>query len=116
MNMPEKGFYYHYKRDPNAAVNADAYEVLGTAWSTESGGSVHSSNPEDFMQDEVVIYRPLYDTSLVYKNGKRFWTRPLKMFLEEIDFGGENVLRFQKIADSEKISQLEKIKKELYTE
>ena len=112
----EKGFYYHYKRDPNTPCNVNAYEVVGTAWSTESGGSVHTSNPEDFVKDEVVIYRPLYDSALVYMNGKRFWMRPLDMFLEEITKDGKTFLRFQKITDPEIIGQLEKIKTRMYRE
>ena len=111
---PEKGFYYHYKRDPKAAFNEFAYEVLGTAFSTESAGNVHSQDPKDFEKDEVVVYRPLYKTALVYQAGKLFWTRPLAMFIEMITKDGKEMQRFFKITDPELITNLEKIRDELY--
>jgi hypothetical protein len=111
---PEKGFYYHYKRDPNAAVNEFAYEVLGTAFSTESGGSVHSSDRKDFEKNEVVIYWPLYDHALVYKAGKLFWTRPLSMFLQKVSKDGIETTRFIRVTDPEVIKILTKYKENLY--
>ena len=113
--IPEKGFYYHYKRDPDGPFNYAAYEVLGTAFSTESEGSVHSDNPNDFLKDEVVIYRPLFKEALVYKAGRDFWTRPHAMFLEKVTIDGKEIDRFQKITDPTILADLEKIRDEMYS-
>ncbi len=110
----EKGFYYHYKHDPKGEFNDAAYELLGSAFSTESGGKVHSDDPSDFLEDEVVIYRPLFVEALVYKVGRDFWTRPIKMFFDDIEYNGKIVKRFQKITDSDTILELEKIRDKMY--
>jgi len=61
------GKYKHYK--------GNQYEVLGVAKHSET-------------LEELVIY----------KNSEGdFWARPLKMFLEEADFGGKKVKRFKYI-------------------
>lgn len=113
MKSPEKGFYYHYKHDP-AMFNDAAYEVIGTAFNTESGGSIHSDDPADFFQDEVVIYRPIFKSSLVYQNGKRYWIRPVQMFLDVLEKDGKKINRFERITDLEIIAKLEKVKEEMY--
>ena len=33
--VPEPGFYYHYKHNPNGPVNDYAYEVVGVGFHTE---------------------------------------------------------------------------------
>lgn len=114
-NHLEKGFYYHYKHDDAKGIRNFAYELLGTAWSTESGGNTHTDNPEDFLKDEAAIYRPLYEESLVYKNGRCFWIRPLGMFMEEVTKDGKIFPRFAKITDPEIIKELEKIRDEMYS-
>ena len=63
------GKYEHYK--------GKQYEVLGTA--------KHSETLEEF-----VVYKALYGEG-------ELWVRPLKMFLEEVDFNGKKVLRFKYI-------------------
>ena len=113
MQQPEKGFYYHYRHDSNGPVNNCDYEVLGNAFNTESV-DFKTENPDDFLKDEVVIYRPLYDTSLVFKADKRFWVRPAKMFLENITKDGEAFSRFIKITDEKVITELIKIRDEMY--
>ncbi len=113
---PEKGFYYHYKRDTNTPFNENAYEVVGTGWSTESGGNVHNDDTSGFLNDEVVIYRPIFESALVYKNGKRFWTRPVKMLTDLITKDGKTFSRFQKITDPKTIEELIKIRDEMYTD
>lgn len=113
MQPPQKGFYYHYKHDPQGSVNNCAYEVIGNAFNTEAV-DFKTDNPNDFLKDEVVIYRPLYDTSLVYKAEKRFWYRPAKMFLEEVTKDEKIFPRFQKITDEKVISELIKIRDEIY--
>ena len=63
------GKYEHYK--------GGQYEVLGIA--------KHSETREEF-----VVYKALY-------GGGELWIRPLKMFLEEVDFNGKKVSRFKYI-------------------
>ena len=65
----KSGKYKHYK--------GAEYEVLGTA--------KHSETLEEF-----VVYKALYGEG-------ELWIRPLKMFLEEVNFGGKKVLRFKYI-------------------
>jgi len=113
-NNIQKGFYYHYKRSAHDALNYAAYEVMGTAFNTESGGNVHSDDPNDFVADEVVVYRPLFTEALTYQAGRDFWIRPVKMFLEKVLVGGEEVERFQKINDPELVTKLEKLRDDMY--
>lgn len=67
-----KGVYQHYK--------GNYYEVLDVARHSES-------------LEELVVYKALYgDFGL--------WVRPLSMFLEEIEFNGAKIKRFQKINEA----------------
>jgi hypothetical protein len=104
MNIPEKGFYYHYKHDPAGDIGKYAYEVLNIAYHTEI------ENPDERM---LVIYRPLYK-SFVYEAGNRWDARPLTMFMEKVVKDGREMERFTKIADSKVISELEKIRDQMY--
>ena len=65
------GKYEHYK--------GGQYEVLGIA--------KHSETMEEF-----VVYKALYDEG-------ELWVRPLKMFLEEVEFKGKKVPRFKYIGE-----------------
>ena len=65
------GKYEHYK--------GARYEVLGVA--------KHSETLEEF-----VVYKALYDK-------EELWIRPLKMFLEEVEFSGKKVPRFKYIGN-----------------
>ena len=68
MNV-QKGIYQHFK--------GNRYEVIDIARHSET-------------QEYLVIYRPLYgDYSL--------WARPLDMFTEEVDVGGQKQARFKYI-------------------
>ena len=67
--MIKVGKYEHYK--------GGQYEVLGIA--------KHSETMEEF-----VVYKALYDEG-------KLWIRPLKMFMEEVEFGGKRVPRFKYI-------------------
>ena len=55
------------------------YEVLGIA--------KHSETMEEF-----VVYKALYGEG-------DLWIRPIKMFLEEVEFGGKKVPRFKYIGN-----------------
>ena len=62
----KEGRYRHYKRN--------YYEVIGVARHSES-------------EEEMVIYMPLYGNS-------GLWVRPLDMFNELVEIGGQRVPRF----------------------
>jgi hypothetical protein len=61
------GRYRHFK--------GGLYEVLGVATHSETG-------------EALVVYRPLYREGAL-------WVRPLAMFLEEVEHGGQRVPRFR---------------------
>lgn len=103
--VPEKGFYYHYKHDPKGSVNNYAYEVIGVGIHSED-----DCRPEDA---NMVVYQPLYEAA-VYKAGKLFDLRPLEMWMGDVTKDGETFRRFQRIIDPVVITELEKIKKEMY--
>ena len=67
MNSISPGRYRHYK--------GKDYEVLGTA--------THSETLET-----LVLYVPLYGDG-------GYWVRPLQMFVESVQIGGEAVPRFR---------------------
>ncbi len=98
------GFYYHYKHDPNGTINNYAYEIMGIGHHTEMEGLAESA---------MVMYRPLYESS-VYKAGKHWDLRPLHMFMEEVTKEGKTFPRFQKITDPDLIEKLEKTRDEMY--
>jgi len=65
------GKYQHFK--------GNNYEVIGIAKHSET-------------MEELVVYRALYG-----EHG--LWVRPLKMFLEEVEFEGNKVPRFKYLGD-----------------
>jgi hypothetical protein len=106
-HVPEKGYYYHYKHDPNGSINNYAYELIGVGCHTED-----DCRPEDAT---LAVYRPLYEAS-VYKAGKLFDIRPLEMWVGEVIKDGKNIPRFAKINDANIIAELNMVKKEMYGE
>ncbi len=98
--VPEPGLYYHYKHDPKGPVNNYAYEVLGVSSHTEEDGVW------------FVIYRPLYAEAGVYQASRKlgvpcFDSRPVEMWLEEVEKDGVKIPRFRKITDPETIAKLD---------
>lgn len=67
MNTVKTGRYRHYK--------GKEYTVIGVARHSET-------------EDELVVYRKEYDDH-------GLWVRPLAMFIETVDVGGQIVPRFQ---------------------
>jgi len=65
------GKYEHYK--------GGQYEVLGIAKHSET-------------LEELVVYKALYGQG-------ELWVRPLKMFLEEVEFKGKKVPRFKYVGE-----------------
>lgn len=106
--LPERGFYYHYKHDPNGLINNYAYEVVGVGYHTED-----DCRPID---QYLVWYRPLYD-AFVYTlgKGKLGDTRPLSMFMESVTKDGKTFPRFLKIEDPAIVAELTRIKDEMYS-
>ncbi|MDB5194092.1 MAG: hypothetical protein JWN50_106 [Parcubacteria group bacterium] len=101
-NIPGKGFYYHYKHDPNGPINAYAYQVLGVGHHTE----------EDLF---FVVYRPIYE-AYVYKLGKMFDIRPLDTFMEQVEKDGYKIARFERVTDPLVLLKLIEIRDSMYPE
>lgn len=66
-NTLKLGKYLHYK--------GKEYQVVGVAKHSET-------------LDELVVYKALY-------GDYNLWARPLKMFLEEVEFEGKKIPRFE---------------------
>ena len=69
--MIKIGKYKHFK--------GDLVEVVGEAR--------HSETLEEF-----VVYKHITGK---HASEEKYWIRPIKMFLEEVEFNGEKVLRFK---------------------
>ncbi len=63
------GRYRHYK--------GGEYQVYGVGWHSET-------------EEAVVIYRPLYGAG-------ELWVRPFEMFVEDVEFKGKKLPRFELI-------------------
>jgi hypothetical protein len=78
MNHLKTGIYQHYK--------GSQYRVLGVCRHSET-------------DERLVVYQCLYgDYSL--------WVRPLAMFLESVQVGGQQVLRFERLQSLDKADWL----------
>lgn len=71
-NSLKLGLYEHYK--------GNRYRVLGVAKHSET-------------LEELVVYKALYGERLT-------WVRPLKMFLEMVEIGGETKPRYRYLGKS----------------
>lgn len=105
--VPEPGYYYHYKHDPQKGVADYAYYIYGVGSHTEE----YAKEPEKFFQ----VYRPLYE-SFAYTHGKMFDLRPVHMFFEAAEWQGKEVERFTRIIDPSVIAELREIKRRMYPE
>ena len=76
---PPTGVYEHYKSVPE---DRRFYQVIGFARHTES-------------EEILAVYIPLY--VIPEHKGLRLQVRPLKMFIEEIEWKGVTVPRFRYI-------------------
>jgi hypothetical protein len=108
--VPEPGFYYHYKHDPKGLVNNYAYEVVGVGFHTED-----DARPGE---EHFVCYRPLHE-SPVYEASKKlgipcFDTRPLEMWMSDVEVGGKTLKRFSRITDPAILAELESIRDAMY--
>ena len=105
-NLPEPGYYYHFKHDPAGPLNNYAYYIYGVGHHTEEDCPAADA----FMQ----VYRPLYENSYAHRNGGLFDLRPLQMFYEPAIKDDRPVARFTKITDSRIIAELREIKARMY--
>ena len=99
MAIPQKGFYIHYKHNPSGMLHDHMYEVVGVGRNTEE-------------KTYTVLYRPLYQND--WMPPADFQSRPLEMFLEEIEKEGVKIPRFKMITDPSLIAELEDVKMEMY--
>jgi hypothetical protein len=99
MIFPQKGFYVHYKHDPSGVPHNYMYEVVGIGRNTED-------------KNYTVIYRPMYEFD--WMPPANFQSRPLEMFLEEVEKEGIKIPRFRLITDSKLIEELEKVRSVMY--
>lgn len=77
-NQPQKrDRYTHWKKPENE------YEIIG----------IGMSQMESYDMQEMVIYKPLFDTEIDVE----YWVRPLEDFIGEVDYAdGEKGPRFVK--------------------
>ncbi len=104
--VPKRGFYYHYKHDPEGPIDNYAYEFMGAGCHTED-----DCRPEDAC---MAVYRPLYKSASVYKAGKLFDLRPLEMWMGTVKKDGKTAPRFRRITDTKTIAKLRVIRKKMY--
>lgn len=97
--LPEPGFYYHYKHDPDGPENQAAYEVLGTGWHTETG-------------EFCTLYRPLYEGWAL--THRITYLRPAAMFMDPVDKPEYQGARFIRIVDPALIARLSAVRDQLY--
>lgn len=105
--LPEFGFYYHYKHDPDGPLNNYAYFVFNVGYHTEDDCRL--------VDQWSVDYLPLYD-SHVFRigKGKVSDSRPLSMFMSTVQKDGKTIPRFTKIQDASVIDILMGMKKAMY--
>ncbi len=101
MQKVEKGFYYHYKHKEENSIFDYVYEVIGIGRNTEEGTF-------------TVLYRPIYEND--WLSPVDYQSRPLSMFVEEVEKDGKKMKRFQKIEDKEIIEKLKIKREEMYGE
>ena len=104
--VPEPGFYYHYKHDLDGPEEKYAYELLAVGHHTEE-----DCRPDDSF---VAVYRPLYEDALVYRLGRMYDIRPLGMFMETVTKEGIEKPRFARITDQGLIERLKGRRDRMY--
>jgi hypothetical protein len=104
--LPQPGYYYHFKHGPHGPVNNYAYYIYGVGHHTEGD----CREADAFMQ----VYRPLYEDSYAFRNGGLFDLRPLHMFFDPAELEGRKVPRFTRITDPSVIARLAAIKARMY--
>ncbi len=108
--VPEPGFYWHYKHDPEGAINNFAYEVVGIGFHTEDNAREG--------EEHFLVYRPLYESS-VYRASRElgipcFDNRPLDMWMGTVEKDGKTIPRYVRVTDAATLVELEKIRDTMY--
>src|SRR5258708_30604979 len=106
--LPEPGYYYHFKHDPEGPVTNYAYYIYGVGHHTEDDCRAEDA----FMQ----VYRPLYEEAYAYRHGGLFDLRPLHMFSQPAECQGRMVPRVGRIEDPAVLPPPDRIKNPLYPE
>jgi len=99
-HLPEPGFYYHYKHDPNGPENQAAYELIGTGWHTETG-------------EFCSMYRPLYEGWAF--SSHLTYLRPAEMFMDRVEKPEYQGPRFIKIDDAALVARLTAVRDQMYS-
>ncbi len=99
MAIPQKGFYIHYKHTPSGVSHNYIYEVVGIGRNTED-------------KTYTVLYRPLYEND--WMPPADLQSRPLDMFLGEVEKDGVKIPRFTLITDANLIAELENVRSVMY--
>ncbi len=97
--IPQTGFYYHYKHDPKGEFNNFVYEVIGLGRNTEE-------------KTYTVLYRPVYENDWLAPAVLQ--SRPYENFMEKVLKDGVEVPRFELITDEGVILKLEEIRDRMY--
>jgi len=92
----KREFYYSFKHNPEKGIDDMAYEIIGITAHTET-------------LEELVVYKPLYECKYLKEHNLDFWTRPLDMFLEEVDKDGYKGSRFIRIKDIDVVEEIRKL-------
>ncbi|MEK7628218.1 MAG: DUF1653 domain-containing protein [Patescibacteria group bacterium] len=100
MNIPEKGFYRHYKHDPDSSPYNYMYEVIGVG-----------RNTEDKML--MVLYRPLYKNE--WMAPADYNARPLDMFMGTVEKDGKMVPRFTHLTNPDLVAELVVVRSHMYS-
>lgn len=95
MQTVQKGFYYHFKHNPEISVNNYAYKLIGVAKHSET-------------EEITVIYKPLYKNE--WLGEAELMSRPIDMFMDNVDKPEYKGPRFRLIEDPEIISKLNDIR------
>ena len=108
--VPQPGFYRHYKHDPQGPLGNYCYEVMSVGFHTED-----DARPGE---EHFVNYRPLYESS-VYLAAQALGvpcvdTRPLEMWMGEVEIGGILRPRYVRVTDPLEIAPLRLRRDRLY--
>ncbi len=101
--IPEKGFYYSYKYNPDDPINKNAFYVFILGFPTTD----KNAPPQ-------VVYLPLDPEAPVYKANKSADLKEIDDWFETKEKDGQMIPRFNKIIDEEIIRKLTEIRIQMY--
>lgn len=98
MTNIKKGFYYHFKHNPNQSINNYAYWLVGIAKHSET-------------EEITVIYKPMYKNE--WLGGVELISRPIDMFMDTVEKPEYSGPRFRLMEDPEIIARLSVLRDDL---